>query len=169
MARHRFFPLLEIYIYKETRSNQIRAIFLPREAILDSISNVRFVRSWCIAWPSLLTPSLEECSTSDWRLARHGSCPRRAPCPTCSRIIIVEAEESCIESWNYFWQGRWWKERKGKEEKRKKMEGVKQGLLFLRLFVRLLQLLQINHYFFVLFCLFFYLKIWRFSTKFIIV
>lgn len=28
------------------------------------------------------------------------------------------------------------------------MEGVKQGLLFLRLFVRLLQLLQINHYFF---------------------
>lgn len=92
-------------------SNQIRAIFLPRSHSLDSISNVLFVRSWCIAWPSLLTPSLEECSTSDWRLARHGSCPRRAPCPTSSRIIIVEAEESSIASWNYFWQGKWWKKK----------------------------------------------------------
>lgn len=110
---HSMLTYIYIYIYicttsKETIESDPRDI--PPHS-LDSISNVLFVRSWCIAWPSLLTPSLEECSTSDWRLARHGSCPRRAPCPTSSRIIIVEAEESSIASWNYFWQGKWWKKK----------------------------------------------------------
>lgn len=150
---------LHTYIYtyictasKETIESDPRDI--PPHS-LDSISNVLFVRSWCIAWPSLLTPSLEECSTSDWRLARHGSCPRRAPCPTSSRIIIVEAEESSIASWNYFWQGKWWK---------KKMEETETSISFvLRSTVRLLQkLTSVSPYHSVLF----YLKIRRFSTKF---
>lgn len=163
-AHRRSFPppldaYIHIYIYiyictasKETIESDPRDI--PPHS-LDSISNVLFVRSWCIAWPSLLTPSLEECSTSDWRLARHGSCPRRAPCPTSSRIIIVEAEESSIASWNYFWQGKWWK---------KKMEETETSISFvLRSTVRLLQkLTSVSPYHSVLF----YLKIRGFSTKF---
>lgn len=154
---HSMLTYIYIYIYictasKETIESDPRDI--PPHS-LDSISNVLFVRSWCIAWPSLLTPSLEECSTSDWRLARHGSCPRRAPCPTSSRIIIVEAEESSIASWNYFWQGKWWK---------KKMEETETSISFvLRSTVRLLQkLTSVSPYHSVLF----YLKIRGFSTKF---
>lgn len=76
------------------------------------------VRSWCIAWPSLPTRSLRDCSPSDWRLARHGSCPRRARCRTRSGITIVEAEGNCTIRWSFFWEGKWREKRRRKERKK---------------------------------------------------
>ena len=77
--------------------------------------------SWCTAWLSVPTRSLKDSSTSDWRLARHGSYLPRARCRTSLEIIIVGAEGSCIVRWNFFWKGEEKGEEKGERRKREKV------------------------------------------------